>query len=331
MPIQYRRVEPADIPKCVELVASDPVVGPRYGNAIADLGTAMLRLLRSPFTTQVLFEEVNGSRTKVWGMASAAFVNDAFVSEVKSPPLFWIGPEFAKRIIGPNSPVLSEAQLRDANSSNGVNIMVLQGCIRTEGMTEWTETYYAGMAKFFEDYAGYRVKEMIGVQAESPRFLLSMFQGGIMLLNSRDGCWVDPPTTGLDKIVSEPHVIGLSRELAARKPGSWFGSIFDYRPPQFGFSQSQQRLLLAAFGAATDDKLAEILGISPSAVKKAWLAIYDRVGARIPGLAPEIDEAGDSDPRRGKEKKRRLLSYLRQHPEELRPFSRAVLSKSGSR
>jgi hypothetical protein len=326
MPIQYRRVEPADIPKCVNLVAGDPVVGPRYGAAIANLGPAMLRLIESPSATQVLFEEVDAARTKVWGMVSAAFVTDAFMREVKTPPLFWIGPEFARRIIGPDPPVLSEAQLRAANSTSGVNILVLQGCIRPEGVLEWAETYRSGMAMFFEDYGGYKIREIVGVQADSPRFLASMFQGGAMLWNPENGSWMDAPAADLHNIASNPHLVGMARELAAARPGSWYGSIFNYRPPQAAFSRSQQRLLLTAFKASTDDELAEILGISRSAVKKAWLKIYDRVGARVPALVPD-NELG-SDSRRGKEKKRRLLSYLRQHPEELRPTSQKLLSKS---
>ena len=48
------------------------------------------------------------------------------------------------------------------------------------------------------------------------------------------------------------------------------------------------------------------------------LAIYARVSAHSPGLIPDkVPEESNSE--RGRKKKQRLLAYLREHPEELRP------------
>lgn len=52
-----------------------------------------------------------------------------------------------------------------------------------------------------------------------------------------------------------------------------------------------------------------------------WLSIYDRVTKLTPELIAEAPKAG-SGSKRGKEKKRRLLAYLQEHPEELRPILR---------
>jgi len=53
-------------------------------------------------------------------------------------------------------------------------------------------------------------------------------------------------------------------------------------------------------------------------VKKVWGSIYERVSAHSHGLIPDkVPEELNSE--RGKEKKQRLLAYLREHPEELRP------------
>jgi len=61
-----------------------------------------------------------------------------------------------------------------------------------------------------------------------------------------------------------------------------------------------------------------VLGISLSAVKKTWRSIYDRVTANSAGLIPgQMSEELTME--RGEEKKQRLLAYLREHPEELRP------------
>jgi DNA-binding CsgD family transcriptional regulator len=108
--------------------------------------------------------------------------------------------------------------------------------------------------------------------------------------------------------------------------GTWMASLFVHRPPQFGFRPSEQRLLLAALQGGTDEDLADTLGISLSAVKKAWRSIYDRVTDRRPGLIPDqVPEELTSE--RGKEKKQRLLAYLREHPEELRPATLQQIRK----
>jgi DNA-binding NarL/FixJ family response regulator len=79
-------------------------------------------------------------------------------------------------------------------------------------------------------------------------------------------------------------------------------------------------LLLAALEGGTDEELAVKLDISLSAVKKTWRSIYERVRAGNSGVIPDQLQA-ESTPERGKEKKQRLLAYLREHPEEVRPAS----------
>jgi hypothetical protein len=321
--VQHRKMRQEDIPACIELVASHPAIAVRYHNRLNDLGAAWSRLIPSEAANLVILEELASSKSEIWGITGAVFVDDDFIREVKKPPFFWIGAELARRVNSLESPVLSEKQIRDANSTDGLNILVLEGHIRP-GNALWTETYYSGVSAFFEHYRGYRIKELIGSQADNPQFLDSMIKSGVMLLNP-DGCsWTDSPTD-LEGIVAKPHIIGLPREIAANKPGSWFSSVFDYRLPRFGFTRRQQQLLMSAFETHIDERLAEKLGISLSAVKKMWLDIYDRVGSFDPELALDHTDATRLETKRGKEKRRQLLSYLRGHPEELRPFSKQRL------
>jgi hypothetical protein len=106
------------------------------------------------------------------------------------------------------------------------------------------------------------------------------------------------------------------------------GSLFLYAPPQFGFSRSGQRLLSSALEGGTDEEVSDKLGISIFAVKKTWPVIYDRVAACLPGLVPANSQTDVWTQNRGKQKKQRLLSYLREHPEELRPVSRKLLRQA---
>jgi DNA-binding CsgD family transcriptional regulator len=98
-------------------------------------------------------------------------------------------------------------------------------------------------------------------------------------------------------------------------------------PPRFGFIRSEQRLLSCGLDGGTDQEIADTLGISLVAVKKRWRAIYERTGAIAPELAPDLPPGDGRSGERGKAKKQRLLAYVREHPEELRPVSRNLFSK----
>jgi hypothetical protein len=61
-------------------------------------------------------------------------------------------------------------------------------------------------------------------------------------------------------------------------------------------------------------------------VKNSWRSIYNRAISSLPEIFLDNAQA-----KRGKEKKRRLLAYLRDHPEELRPVSRKLLLQASTR
>ena len=51
----------------------------------------------------------------------SACLSEDFVRELKTSPGFWFGPELIRRIMRGNSPVLSDREVRVANSGNGLN------------------------------------------------------------------------------------------------------------------------------------------------------------------------------------------------------------------
>jgi hypothetical protein len=324
--LRHRHMRPKDVRECVEIVRSHALIGPRYGDRIADLHTAWLRVLELDAKTAVVFEEFDGSSARILGMGVSVYVDDAFMRELKTPPFFWIGPELAKRIARGKGPVLSSKELREANSCGGLNLVTWEGCILPQYLKR-SEVYNKLMTAFMEEHRGYLWKEIIGSQAESVERLNSTLKSGGMLLNPADGEWSDSQTMGQRDVVKEPHVIGLSRETEQRRPGSLVGMLFDYEPPRFGFNASEQRLLLAALSGGTDEQLSRQLSVSLSAVKKTWRAIYSRVASGAPELIPDNSPPGLRVQDRGREKKQTLIAYLREHPEELRPVSRKFLRK----
>jgi DNA-binding CsgD family transcriptional regulator len=311
-------MRPKDVRQCVEIVATNPVVAPRYGCAIADLGTVWLRLLGREAFRAIVFEELGGSGVTVVGVGVSTFVSDDFLRVLKTPPFVWAGSEMVKRVMLGESPLLSDKQVRQANADGGLNLVVWEGAVR-DLFRNRPEVHYAFLQTFVVEHRGFLLKELLG-QMTSEEALQATVHSGNLFLSSTSGRYIDYMEKPADVLLAEPHFIGIKRELALDRVGTWIGSLFVYQPPQFGFRPSEQRLLLAALEGGTDEELAVKLDISLSAVKKTWRSIYERVRAGNSGVIPDQLQA-ESTPERGKEKKQRLLAYLREHPEEVRPAS----------
>lgn len=110
-------------------------------------------------------------------------------------------------------------------------------------------------------------------------------------------------------------VLSLHRDDALQGTDLVSQRLFSYDPPVLGFTAAQRDILLLARQGYTDQEIAASLGKSPDSVKKRWAGIYARFAQVFPGRLPV-----SSDGSRGAEKRRTLLAYLRDRPEELRPY-----------
>jgi len=322
-------MKPNDVPKCVEGIAAHPVLGPRYGRVIEHFPTAIHSVLGRDSLSSVVFEEFHGAATRFLGVGLAVLASDDFLRELKTTPFFWVGPELVKRITRGDSALLSDAAVRDSNSTVGLNLVVWHNTVHPEDMRR-AETVTPMMTAFDVEYRGFRLREVMA-QADCLEQLHAMRNAGGLYFNQAENCYGRFPEVSVADFASEPRNSGMSRDVALRHGGSWLGSLFLYALPQFCFNRSEQRLLSSALEGGTDEELSDELGISLFAVKKAWRVIYDRVAACQPELVPTHSQSDEWTQDRGRQKKQRLLSYLRKHPEELRPISRKLLQREAER
>jgi len=325
--LRHRPMRPKDVAECARIIASHSVIGPRYGSAIADLRPAWLRVLHSESKRAVVIEEVNGSQATICFVGVSVFVGDDFVREIKSSPLFWFGPQLATRIMRGDSPLLSDRQVREANSCGGLTMITWEGCIHPD-FEKHSEIYRMIISLFIEEHRGYLWKEVIASQMESLERLQWTIKTGGLLWQPEYGRYIESLEMDPREFIRKPHIVGMTKEIERRRPGSWVGALFDYRPPQIGFSRSEQRLLLSALSGRTAEELSNDLGVSGSTIKNTWRSIYNRAASRLPGLFLDDSQADGRVSERGKEKRRHLLAYLRDHPEELRPVSQALLRQA---
>jgi len=325
--IRYRLARPDDIATCVQFIADHPVLRPRYGPAIEHLGTVWHRFLGSDALFSIVSEERGSGRARIIGAQIASFVSEDFATELATPPLKWIGPELLNRCVHGPAPVLTDAEVRRANSTQGLNILVWPTGPRA-GFENLPELFQGSQVVFFDAYRGFNMNR-IQTQATHPiEIAMGVNSGGWCLRNTPS---VHSPSVqeSAESVFLQPHILEATKAMAAKQPGSWANLFFAYRKPVIGFTPSEQRLLSAALQGGTDGELAHLLGVSLSAVKKMWASIYLRVQSRKPfDLKIEFDESVDGD--RGKEKKQKLLVFLREHPEELRPYSLKLL-ENGNR
>lgn len=287
-----------------------------------------------PHFAAVFFAD-EGPRAPICFFGINAVVHDDFLREIKGPAQFWFGPELARRIVKGESSLLTDKQLREANSGHGLNLLCWEGLARSgwSGYEGNSELHHYMMAKFIQIHQGYLWKEVIANQAESADRLLFFLQTGAAFWDPLIAAYTSElrkkrsprtrrqsPCSWQDPRSGTPGAARLGRKLGGR--------LFDYRFPTLGFSLSEQRLLSSALLGTTDEQLAEMLKSSLPAVKKMWVSIYRRAAECLPELLPGSIEPDIPAGGRGKEKRRGLLAYLREHPEELRPISRKLLSKA---
>jgi hypothetical protein len=304
------------------------VIGPRYGPTIEHLAEAWRRVLRSETNFATVFHAGEDKQEPICLFGFSVAVHDDFVCEMKKLPPFWVGPELTRRVIKGESPVLTDRQVREANSRDGMNLLIWESCAMP-GYEAHSELPRYMMAAFIEVHQGYRWNEIVGSHPESPDRLRHTLNTGGFLWDPIAGCYKAAVNKDPDEIVSTPHIVGVTRELERSSrgnwSGSWVGALFDYHAPILGFNRSEQRLLSSALSGATDEQLAGMQGTSLPTVKKMWVSIYSRVEDCLPALILGPLRTDTPVGSRGKEKRRRLLAYLREHSEELRPFSRRLL------
>jgi hypothetical protein len=207
--------------------------------------------------------------------------------------------------------------IRRANATEGLNVLILHyGETPRLGPDVQRLVRFRMLEAFIAAHRGYRIKEIVQEfwDEVEPEWVVN----GWGRVRNDYADWLRKSGVAAPPAGRRPYLIGVTREEALAVPGSPMGSVFVDAPPRFGFTPPEQRLLGEALGGQTDAELARGLRVAPSTVKARWRTIYDRVGEVASDLLPVAADDGASGGR-GPEKRRRLLEYLRQHPEELRP------------
>jgi len=317
MRLRRRPMLPRDAQPCAELIASHPLESERYCQLAEQLPSAWKQCLRCGSLITVVLEDMESGKPSLQGFGVSVFVTDEFTYSCKMPSMQWIGPELVRCLMRGESPVLGPKEIRDANSSDGLNLASWASILCPQNESDRTQVQVELMTAFMQEHTGFKLKEIIGQQNERIMMEVVSNSGGLFW-NCAQQRYVEAHNFDVEEVLQHPFILGATPETA-REHLSWTTTLFQYTPPRMYPKPTEQKLLRAAMQGSRDAELSRELGVSLSFVKKTWCSIYKRAFEKLPEL--NLDIATGSIPQRGREKKQLVLSYLREHPEELRPIS----------
>lgn len=253
----------------------------------------------------------------------AAFGLSAFVSEASAKDhLASPAPHFEfallERALKGEPVFLTYDEIAKANAESGLTLFPMLWLQRTNDPADPEAHILLGLGEktFWERHRGYRLGRIL---KEAPAELREAFLGGGFTerrhfrageaLNSFPGVTLEK-----DRILFTVE----RAEVEAHWPPSVAGQLFAFQEPRCRFTRAEQQVLIRAADGLTDAKIAQGLGISPTAVALRWRSIY----ARLLECAPAVLRFGDEEANgsRGQEKRRTVVAFINEHPEELRPY-----------
>lgn len=206
--------------------------------------------------------------------------------------------------------------MRDANTRGDLEQVVLDTSWKHGPLSpaQIDEVRVLLARSYQELYAGYRFSRILSELVDQRDFWhaqgLRAFQIVDCFENDRQAT---PQTTwNPDRALS----IATAETLRCDPASVAAGLFHHHQQPVFAFTRGEQDLLDAALEGADDTEAAKALFVSLPAIKRRWAGIFHRVADIRPDLCPP-----DSDGTRGTQKRQRILTYVRSHPEELRPFN----------
>jgi DNA-binding CsgD family transcriptional regulator len=316
--MQFRLIRSDDFPICITLLPSAFRIRTTLRAALPALWRRLLSAGQLNAGVVIDADISGGHSIAAFGMT--AFVSDAFVEQHAASPRPYLSAIVYEGLLSGHSPILDAQQVRRANSSGGLNLLILHFGTRGPVPTDPRALAAVGVAQegFRLTHAGYRIRRILQ-EGYGPQQLAFLTAGGF-LLKKDYRCGDAAAAAPLPPADEHPFLAGLNRDdPESRLPGTALSSLFQAQVPRFHFSPAEQRVLARAVMDEGDEEVAEALGVSADAIKKIWRRIYERVAAVDHDLVSDVAER--SPIIRGKEKRRRLVRYLRYHLEELRPFS----------
>jgi hypothetical protein len=239
---------------------------------------------------------------------ASVFLSDAMVDKLSGEP--FVAAQVVREALAGGDGVLSLKEIRKAQTQGDLNLLLLhaQYLEAPTGLMGEPGIYEVLARSFFEHHCGYRIRQCF-IETFSSEAMRHHIGAGLLV---RANHGTPEPTA------ETPWLLGISRKESEENPGARISSLFVERPIRLGLRKAHREVLSLAMVGAVDEEISAELCLTLSAIKRRWESIYDAVDRQAPDLVWGSRLQMDSV--RGPERRRHLLNFLREHPEEMRPL-----------
>lgn len=303
--ITNRKATAADFAACQEIArrsgayrdSLEPFL-PQVWEELATEKTLMLRVV----------EEREGERVRILGFRCSHFLDQNMARALPG----WNEPnvvrELYRRHTSDKSAILNREGVGRANAGKGLTFFAYSIHLAAAVEPSRVAGYgYNVSTAFWEMIQGYNLNEAF-VENYSGAAREYMEAGGYRIIADYPDCY-RPEFPREDRL----FLVHLARDEARFLPGKLAPALIfpPFNAPRLGLRPKEQEMLQYALEDDTDAYLAAQCDCARITIKKRWEVIYDRVDRADASIS-----GGETNGSR----RHRLLKYLRERPEELRPY-----------
>jgi|SRR5687767_1456629 hypothetical protein len=268
------------------------------------------------FLSAVVEEPLHDGRRQLIGFGGALFVSQAFFEAEMRDPQPGLNARIIASVARKRPVVLDEDEIRQSNTDEGLNVVITHASWIPHALSAEQRSAFEGAMSyaFFQLVRGYRLLRLFREAGSAEAVAHIQSQHVFATKVSFDEFFAENPGSRWNH---DRALFVAEREHCLSVPASVAAMLFSYSEPILQLRDTDQELLLAALNGVTDHELAQMLQLKLPALKKRWTSLFERVRQVRSDLLPYPQP--DAADKRGPQKRHRLLAYLREHPEELRP------------
>lgn len=328
MALLKRNTRIEDFEACFDLVSHDAPFLLKIGPKATELSKLWTHLIQSGDGISAVVEDEDVSPHKVVGFGMSLFVTDTFMEACVQNPERYILHRLMELWQQGTSPILSYRDIKRCNSHGGLNLLGLH--------SSWIQKFEpdtdGAKAMLLRDqmrksllrlHKGFKLKsyfkEVYG-DAERKRYV----DFGMSVWPSESFYDERNARLTIASARTRPYLVGITRDeaLSVAKELCFARPLFaDYHPPKYSLTRCQQEMLLQALHYETDKDIAKALWKGHAAVRQMWKRIAVRIDIDDIEFSLNQSDAPNEDSV-GKIRKNRIVTYLNNHPSELRPHEK---------
>ena len=312
--LRYRPMRATDLPECLALLPDSAGLTPTQKARMPELWA---RLVGEPSILAGVIEDTalpEGERLQGWGVTMVLPSTMVKALHLETNPGAYVARRVYAALLAGELQPPSDREIGLLNASGELVLLILHYSMRHN---DYFDPYISKVIATANDafrafHDGYNLRAIFYENSAAAEPVARTSGFDTHRLADHDALQVLAPEV-------RPALYSLTREAARQRvPGTPARNCFEHQPPRFRLNASQRRLLWLALFDDSDETLMAQLEVSTHGLKKLWRGIYDRIADTADDFFG--DSPGEDDGKRGPEKRRQVLAYVRQRMEELRPW-----------